>query len=280
MTAIFSMWSSCSIAASSPAYFRISCLPVWRIARALSVSRMTAKYGVVAAKRADHIGRAHGVDRHCRRLSQTGQRLDDDHVLRGVDIGDALTENVAQTRGEAVCRTGRSRRCTCTYRSPRRAILISRSSLMSRETGRLRGAVADRTQMVRSAPPASRSRSRSISSRIFACRLKFHRSRTPLFRTCFFFIKSQLLLQYSVKAVALETDQPRAAASERVMMHPVVRTHGEPLSAVRRDEHLAAALAGCGDGRSVRSGANTNDFAASACAQMGMTGDDSPRSAR
>ena len=95
---------------------------------------MTTKYRVVAAQCADHIHRAHRVDRHRRRLTQTGKRLDDDHVLRGVDIGHALTENIPQTSREAVRCTSRRRPYIYTFRSQWKAILMSRSSLMSRET--------------------------------------------------------------------------------------------------------------------------------------------------
>ena len=102
---------------------------------------------VVAAQCADHIHRAHRVDRHRRRLTQTGKRLDDDHVLRGVDIGHALTENIPQTSREAV---------RCTSRRSRIFILSGLSGKRFDEPQlldvardcRLRGAVADRTQMV------------------------------------------------------------------------------------------------------------------------------------
>lgn len=91
------------------------------------------KYGIVAAERADHIGCAHGINRHCRRLSQTGQCFNDDHILCRINIRDALTENVAQTRSEAVCRPSAFEEVYLYLPVSEESVLISRSSLISRE---------------------------------------------------------------------------------------------------------------------------------------------------
>ena len=91
------------------------------------------KHGIVAAQRTDHVRCTHRVDRHSGCLPQTGQGLDDHHVLRRVDLRNALAKNIAQPCGKAVCRAGRG--CSILIFSvSAESDLIRRSSLMSRDT--------------------------------------------------------------------------------------------------------------------------------------------------
>ena len=148
--------------------------------------------------------------------TQTGQRLNDDHVLRSVDIGHALTENIAQTRGEAVRCTSRrrSREVYLMSRAGLRGacvVLISRSSLISREMVACvvlhPPARSARRCAVRSSCVSISNRSIKRSTSVF---LPGGRNFVSFRRLVFCVVEhretptvSQLLLQYSVKSCCL-----------------------------------------------------------------------------
>ena len=111
-------------------------------------------------------------------MSQTGQCFNDDHILCRINIRDALTENVAQTRGEAVCRPG-VRGGVLVLAGLRGERLDKPQLLDIARNGRLRGVVAKCPQMC--GQILLRFNLKPVDEiEDFCLSLKLHRSRFPL----------------------------------------------------------------------------------------------------